>query len=69
MPVDLEKRRRLVEYIEYEGITIKEAALLLGINYSTAKHIVKTYKRTGEVETQVMKKKKNTPLDNEEIEI
>ena len=49
VPVELSKREDLVRVIEEEKITIKEAALKLGINYSTAKHIMKTYKKTGEV--------------------
>mmetsp|Transcript_23658 Transcript_23658/g.18099 ORF Transcript_23658/g.18099 Transcript_23658/m.18099 type:complete len:87 (-) Transcript_23658:730-990(-) len=49
VPVELSKREDLVRVIEEERITIKEAALKLGINYSTAKHIMKTYKKTGEV--------------------
>ncbi len=38
-------------------MTIKEAAQNLKINYSTAKHIVKVYKRTGEMQTQMMNKR------------
>jgi len=34
-----------------DGQTIKEAALSLKINYSTAKHIVKQYKKSGSFET------------------
>lgn len=49
VPVELSKREDLVRVIEEEKITIKEAAMKLGINYSTAKHIMKTYKKTGEV--------------------
>jgi len=47
--VELSKREDLVRVIEEEKITIKEAAIKLGINYSTAKHIMKTFKKTGEV--------------------
>ncbi len=61
MPVELEKRRELVNIIERDGITIKEAANILNINYSTAKHIVKTFRRTGQLETQLMKKRKLGP--------
>lgn len=49
VPVELSKREDLVRIIEEEKITIKEAAIKLGINYSTAKHIMKTYKKTGEI--------------------
>jgi transposase len=46
--------------VENEGITIKEAASNLKINYSTAKHIVKVYKRTGQVTTLASNKRKGT---------
>ncbi len=50
VPVDVEKRQRLIKAVEEDGLTIKEAAQNLKINYSTAKHIVKVYKRTGELQ-------------------
>ena len=46
------KRVTLVKMVVEEGKPIKDAALELGINYSTAKHIVKHYKETGHVETK-----------------
>lgn len=49
VPVELDKRAQLIRAVEDEGLTIKEAAQNLKINYSTAKHIVKIYKRTGEI--------------------
>ena len=49
VPVELDKRSQLIHAVEEEGLTIKEAAHNLKINYSTAKHIVKVFKRTGEV--------------------
>jgi transposase len=55
--VELEKRQKLIQAVEEEGLTIKEAAQNLKINYSTAKHIVKVFKRTGEVQTQMMTKR------------
>lgn len=54
VPVDVDKRQKLIKAVEEDGLTIKEAAQSLKINYSTAKHIVKVYKRTGEITTQVM---------------
>jgi DNA-binding NarL/FixJ family response regulator len=57
IPVELEKRQRLIKAVEEEGLTIKEAAQNLKINYSTAKHIVKVFKRTGEVATQLTGKR------------
>lgn len=47
MPVDVDKRQKLIKAVEEEGMTIKVASHNLKINYSTAKHIVKLYKRTG----------------------
>ena len=49
VPVELDKREKLIKAVEDQGLTIKEAAYNLKINYSTAKHIVKVYKRTGEL--------------------
>ena len=37
---------------------IKDAAALVNINYSTAKHIIKYYKETGNVESKQMLKRK-----------
>eukprot|EP00826_Nyctotherus_ovalis_P044362 TRINITY_DN4786_c0_g4_i2.p1 TRINITY_DN4786_c0_g4~~TRINITY_DN4786_c0_g4_i2.p1 ORF type:complete len:169 (+),score=21.32 TRINITY_DN4786_c0_g4_i2:141-647(+) len=44
MRIPKEKRRQLLETIEQEQITIKDAALQLGINYSSAKNIVKLFR-------------------------
>lgn len=57
VPVDMDKRQQLIKAVEEEGLTIKEAAQNLKINYSTAKHIVKVYKRTGEVSTSMLNKR------------
>jgi endonuclease V-like protein UPF0215 family len=56
IPVEVEKRQKLIQLVEEDGLTIKEAAQNLKINYSTAKHIVKVFKRTGEVQTQIGKR-------------
>jgi transposase len=58
VPVEQDKRRQLINLVEKEECTIKEAALKLKINYSTAKHIIKMYKRTGEISNLSMAKKK-----------
>ena len=55
---ELWKRQSLVQKVEKEGLTIKDAARELDINYSTAKHIMKVYRQTGEVETKIMMKRK-----------
>ena len=57
IPVEFDKRSKLIKAVEEEGLTIKEAAQNLKVNYSTAKHIVKVYKRTGEIQTQMMTKR------------
>ncbi len=45
MPVDQQKRRQLLDLLRQDrNLTIKQAASRLAINYSTAKHIVKTGK-------------------------
>ncbi len=41
----------LIHAVESDGLTIKEAAQNLKINYSTAKHIVKVFKKTGEFQS------------------
>lgn len=62
---DLWKRQSLVEKVEKEGMTIKDAAKELDINYSTAKHIMKVYRQSGEVETKVMMKRKRKDSNQE----
>lgn len=56
---ELWKRQSLVDKVEKEGMTIKDAAKQLGINYSTAKHIMKVFRETGEIETKIMMKRKS----------
>ena len=56
--MELDKRQELIHIFRTEGITIKEAADRANINYSTAKHILKTYKQTGMVETTQMMRRK-----------
>lgn len=54
----MDKREHLIKLVENDGMTIKEASSNLKINYSTAKHIVKVFKKTGTVKTQHTIKKK-----------
>ena len=49
MPVEQAKRNQLIKLVSDDQITIKDAASKLKINYSTAKHIIKTYKKEQEV--------------------
>ena len=49
--LSVERRRELIEAVLEQEIPIKEASQLLDINYSTAKHIIKLYKKTGQIET------------------
>lgn len=62
---DLWKRQTLVEKVDKEGLTIKDAAKELDINYSTAKHIMKVFRQTGEVETKIMMKRKTKETGSE----
>jgi transposase len=39
--VENDKREHLISIVQTQGVTIKKAAAMLSINYSTAKHIVK----------------------------
>lgn len=63
---ELWKRQSLVEKVENEGLTIKDAAKELDINYSTAKHIMKVYRQSGEVETKIMMKRKTKGSSSQE---
>lgn len=70
--MELRSRQNLINSIEIDGLSIKEAASLNQINYSTAKHIYKLYKRTGMVENKVdhMKIRQITsPLTEENLRL
>jgi transposase len=47
--VSSEKRQRLIQLIELEKMGIKEASQRLGLNYSTAKSILRKYRHTGKI--------------------
>lgn len=49
--IQLSTRKNLIKLVYKDGLQIKEAASIIGINYSTAKHIIKTFKKTGNIET------------------
>ena len=57
----MNKREELIHKVVEEAYSIKEAAIELGINYSTAKHIVKVFKEQGTFKTkaQVKEEKRN----------
>lgn len=61
--IKLGTRQRLISLVYKEGFQIKEAAQMIDINYSTAKHIIKLFKRTGSIETKLMQKNKLSPQD------
>ena len=46
-PISFEKRQELIALANRPGSTVKQAAKQAGMNYSTAKHIVKAYRSTG----------------------
>lgn len=56
--VDLWKRKELVDSVNRKEETMKECAKRLNINYCTAKHIMKVWRRSGSYETDLMRKKK-----------
>ena len=56
--IDLDKRQELIECVIQKKETMKDCAKRLWINYCTAKHILKVYRRTGSFETDLMRKKK-----------
>lgn len=56
--IDLSKRQELIECVMQKKETMKDCAKRLLINYCTAKHILKVYRRTGSFETDLMRKKK-----------
>lgn len=45
-----EVRQKLVHMTQVEGLSIYKARKVLGLKYSTAKHIVSIYKSTGKVD-------------------
>ena len=58
MCIPYEKRFNLIKMVEGGGITIKETAKRLGINYCTAKHILKVYRDSGSIESLLHWKRK-----------
>lgn len=56
--IDLWKRKELIQRVSNKKETMKDCAQRLGINYCTAKHILKVYRKTGSFETDLMRKKK-----------
>mmetsp|Transcript_36457 Transcript_36457/g.36063 ORF Transcript_36457/g.36063 Transcript_36457/m.36063 type:complete len:157 (+) Transcript_36457:23-493(+) len=56
--VELWKRKELIDTVNKKEETMKECAKRLGINYCTAKHIMKVFRKSGSYETDLMKKKK-----------
>ena len=57
--VELWKRKKIIECSLTRKETVKKCAQRLGVKYITAKHIVKVYKRTGQIETKITKKSSN----------
>lgn len=56
--VELWKRKELIDSVNRKEETMKECAKRLGINYCTAKHIMKVFRKSGSYETDLMRKKK-----------
>lgn len=55
--MELDDRESLIEKVISEGKTIKQASEEMNINYSTAKHILKVFRKTGRAETLLMLKR------------
>ncbi|TNV86594.1 hypothetical protein FGO68_gene9911 [Halteria grandinella] len=49
MVIPDERRYQLIKYVIFENIRVKDAAGALGINYQTAKSILRRYHLTGEI--------------------
>ena len=56
-PISFEKRQELIALANRPGSTVKQAAKLAGMNYSTAKHIVKAYRSTGHLQSLAERKR------------
>jgi hypothetical protein len=56
--IELWKRIELIDCVFQRRETMKDCAKRLNINYCTAKHILKVYRKTGSYETDLMRKKK-----------
>lgn len=63
--IELWKRKAIIECFLNKNESVKKCAQRLGVKYITAKHIVKVYKRTGNIETKLMKKSSNKVFENE----
>mmetsp|Transcript_64402 Transcript_64402/g.73931 ORF Transcript_64402/g.73931 Transcript_64402/m.73931 type:complete len:263 (-) Transcript_64402:1726-2514(-) len=57
-------RYRLLKLLDSNNITIKKAAEILKINYSTAKSIVQIYKREGRICKKTINSRLSTPLSS-----
>ena len=49
--VPLEQRRALLDLVFSSEHSVRSTALQLGIKYTTARHIISVYKKTGQVES------------------
>jgi transposase len=52
MVIPDERRYQLIKFVVFENVRVKEAAGALGINYQTAKSILRRYHMTGEITRQ-----------------
>lgn len=55
--VEFWKRKAIIDCVHDKSETMKQCAKRIGVNYSTAKHIIKIYRKTGSIETNMMKKR------------
>ena len=53
------EKKKIIECSLTKKQSLKKCAQSLGVKYITAKHIVKVYKRTGQITTKIMNKFSN----------
>jgi len=61
--IEMWKRIDLIDSVTSKAETMKDCSIRLGINYWTAKHIIKVYRSTGSYETDLTRKKKQKDLE------
>ena len=49
--ITYEKRMKLLSLINDDGLSVKKASTAMNMKYSTAKHIIAHYRRSGEIRT------------------
>jgi len=63
--IELWKRKEIIEWFQSKKESIKKCSQRLGIKYITAKHIVKIYKKTGKIETKIMRQSQRKSIEQQ----